>query len=402
MSLSRIFGAVLAALATTQTPLAHADDGGMFSFSGFATLGLVRTSTDDAQYNIPNQTRGADKSASAEVDSKLAAQVGAKFNSTFSATLQLLSKQNGKGNFTPGVEWAFLKAQLAPSVSVRLGRMGGPFFMVSDFRDVGFANTMLRPPQDVYGQVPVSHFDGADLTYQLPVGSATLTMQALVGKASDVVGRLDVDLNRVRGVNANLEFDNGLTLRLGHIQGRLSVKIGTIDSLVAVLRATPFASVGNELDATDKPSSFTGAGLSWDQGDWVWNAEYTMRRSKSFVTDTKGWYVMGGHRFGSWTPYVTLSQLKHVDSNVTNTVVPLNAQLGQLKATVDYVLEAQIQQQKTLALGTRWDFRRNFALKAQLERVKPDGRGLFSQTQPGFGTTGSTVNVWSVAVDTVF
>ena len=133
---------------------------GMFSLSGFGTLGLVRTSTDDAQFALFGQTRGADKDASAEVDSKLGVQVGAKFSDVFSGTLQVLTKSNGKGNFTPGVEWAFLKAQVTPGLALRAGRMGAPFFAVSDFRDVGYANTALRPPKDVYDQVPVSHFDG--------------------------------------------------------------------------------------------------------------------------------------------------------------------------------------------------------------------------------------------------
>jgi hypothetical protein len=98
----------------------------MFSLSGFGTLGLVRTSTDDAQFALFGQTRGADKDVSAEVDSKLGVQVGAKFNDMLSGTVQVLTKSNGKGNFTPGVEWAFLKAQVTPGLSLRAGRMGAP------------------------------------------------------------------------------------------------------------------------------------------------------------------------------------------------------------------------------------------------------------------------------------
>ena len=91
----------------------------------------MRTSTDDAQYALFGQVRGADKDASAEVDTKLGVQVGAKFNSTFSATVQVLTKSNGKGNFMPGVEWAFVKAQVTPGLALRAGRMGAPFFAVS-------------------------------------------------------------------------------------------------------------------------------------------------------------------------------------------------------------------------------------------------------------------------------
>ncbi|MFG6461775.1 hypothetical protein ACG04Q_09345 [Roseateles sp. DXS20W] len=374
---------------------------GMFSLSGFGTLGLVRTSTDDAQFALFGQVRGADKDPSAEVDSKLGVQVGAKFNNVFSGTVQVLTKANGKGKFAPGVEWAFLKAQVTPAVAVRAGRMGAPFFAVSDFRDVGFANTALRPPKDVYDQVPVSHFDGADASYQLATSVGTLTGQVFGGKASDTSQRYKVDVKSMAGFNATLETDAGLTLRLGYAEGKLTVGNAALNGLVATLRATPFASVGNQLDPNSSKASFSGVGLTWDQGQWIVNAEYTQRRLKSFLADTDGWYVLVGHRFGPVTPYLTVSEARTVDSNVNNTIPAATPQLAALKAAVDGVVEGQRHTQKTVALGARWDFARNFAFKAQWENVRPDGRGYFIVTNPNWGN-GKTVNVFSVALDTVF
>ncbi|MDG0855705.1 hypothetical protein [Roseateles puraquae] len=374
---------------------------GMFSLSGFGTLGLVRTSTDDAQFALFGQTRGADKDVSAEVDSKLGVQVGAKFNDMFSGTLQVLTKSNGKGNFTPGVEWAFLKAQVTPALSLRAGRMGAPFFAVSDFRDVGYANTALRPPKDVYDQVPVSHFDGADASYQLSTSVGTLTGQLFGGKASDTSQRYKVDVKSLAGFNATLETDAGLTLRLGYAEGKLTVGNAALNGLVATLRATPFASVGNQLDPNDSKGTFSGVGLTWDQGDWVASAEYTQRRIKTFLADTDGWYVLVGHRFGPLTPYVTVSEARTVSSNVNNTIPAATAQLAALKAAVDSVVEGQRHTQKTFAVGARWDFARNLALKAQWENVRPDGRGYFISPTANWGN-GKTVNVISVALDTVF
>jgi hypothetical protein len=391
---------VLLACALTTGAAHAADEASMFSLSGFATLGLVKTDTDAAHYVSAGQPRGATKDASGEVDSKLGVQAGAKFNSMFSATVQLLSKQNGKGNFNPGVEWAFAKAQVTPAVAFRVGRMGGPYFAVSDFRDVGYANTTLRPPLDVYGQVSISHFDGADVTYQTSTGLGTVTAQLFGGKSTDSFSRTDLEFKKSVGFNATLELDGGLTLRLGHVAGKLTVKSAALNGLVAVIRTTPFASVGDELDANNKAASFTGLGATWDQGDWLVNAEYTQRRTDSYVPDTDGWYITVGHRFGSWTPYVTASQVRTVSGNVNNTIQPLNAALAQLKGAVDATTGGQRLAQKTVALGTRWDFTRNFAFKAQLDRVKPDGNGYFTQVQPAFA--GKTVNVVSLSVDTVF
>lgn len=373
----------------------------MFSLSGFGTLGLVRTSTDDGQYALFGQVRGADKDPSAEVDSKLGVQVGAKFNNMFSGTVQVLTKSNGKGNFMPGVEWAFLKAQVTPALAVRAGRMGAPFFAVSDFRDVGFANTALRPPKDVYDQVPVSHFDGADASYQLATPVGTLTGQVFGGKASDTSQRYKVEVKSMAGFNATLETDAGLTLRLGYAEGKLTVGNAPLNSLVATLRATPFASVGDQLDPNNSKASFSGVGLTWDQGEWLVNAEYTQRRIKSFLSDTDGWYLLVGHRFGPLTPYLTVSEARTVNSNVNNTIPTATPQLTALKMAVDGLVEGQRHTQKTVALGARWDFARNFAFKAQWESVRPEGRGYFISTNANWGN-GKTVNVFSVALDTVF
>lgn len=387
---------------------AQSESPSMFTISGFGTVGMVKTSTNDADFVISGQPSGATKKWSSDVDTKLGVQVGAKFSDMFSGTVQVLSKHNGDGNYQPGIEWAFVKAQINPALSVRLGRMGGPFFAVSDFRDVGYANTWLRPPQDVYGQVPVSQMDGADLSYQGTLGGSTVTMQLYTGKSDAVFEGVDVHMKRMSGFNATAELDGGFTLRLGHVSGKLSVDSTSLAGLVALLRATPFGAVGDQLSAVDKKATFTGIGLAWDQGDWLANMEYTMRRTDTYVPDTDGWYVTLGHRFGKFTPYMTVSELKQKDRNVNNVIPagvvipspPAPFPIADLRAVVEKTLYDQSNQQKSVALGLRWDAYRNVAVKAQYERITPNGPGLFTFPQPAFGT--SKVNVYSVSVDFVF
>jgi len=395
----------LAMLTLAGSANAQASSDSAFSFSGFGTLGLVQVSNDTGKYALYGQPRGADKSVTGEVDSKLGLQVTARANAMFTGTVQVLTKQDGKGKFTPGLEWAFVKAQVSPNLALRLGRMGGPFFAVSDFRDVGFANTWLRPPQDVYGQVPVSHFDGADLSYQTTLGSATLTAQLYGGKSS-VTGN-KVELDKVMGINATVELDGGLTLRFGHVDSKLTVNSNTLAGIVGALRnpalaalSPTFAALGNQLDATDKKATFTGIGASYDQGDWLANFEYTQRRTDSYVSDTNGWYVTVGHRFGKFTPYLTMSELKVTDANAVNNIPAPTPQLAGLKAGVNLVLGGQAISQKTGALGLRWDAYRNVAFKAQFERISPKTQGLF--LVPTNGTMVGKTNVYSIAVDTVF
>jgi len=387
---------------------AHAQSDGAFTVSGFATLGATGTNSDVGQYAIFGQNRGASKSWSGEVDSKLGVQFNAKANQTFSGTVQLLSKQNGDGNFNPEVEWAFVKAQATPSLSFRLGRMGGPFFAVSDFRDVGYANTWLRPPHDVYGQVPISRFDGADMIYQTNTGIGAVTAQVFGGKAKSMVQRTEVEMKSLVGFNATVELESGVSLRVGRMQGKLTVHAATLNALVAGLRSVPIpavSSVGDQLDPNSKSASFTGLGLTWDQGQWLINAEYTQRRTDTYASDTNGWYLTVGHRFGKFTPYGTVSQLKQVSSNVDNTIPKAGfppatqAQLNFLSANVDGVVAGQRRDEKTLSAGIRWDVVRNTALKAQIDRITPNGPGMFLSVPSNFS---NRVTVYSLAVDMVF
>jgi hypothetical protein len=134
--------------------------------------------------------------------------------------------------------------------------------------------------------------------------------------------------------------------------------------------------------------------------DVIGSFEYTMRRTDSYVADTDGWYATLGYRLGAFTPYATVSEVKRKDSNVNNTIPALTPQLAVLKATVDAVVADQNISQKSVGLGMRWDAMRNVAVKAQFDRVKPTGVGLFNAPKPGFG--GKNVNVYSLSVDTVF
>lgn len=404
MKRTAIARGLLALAATLAVGGAQAADGdSIFTLSGFGTVGLVTSDTDDAEYVIYGQRNGGRKQASGEVDSKIAVQLGAKFNSMFSATVQALSKQNGDGNFKPRAEWAFVKAQLTPGIAVRAGRVGAPLFAVSDFRDVGFANTWLRPPQDVYGQVPISHVDGADVSFQTSFGDAALTVQLIGGKSKEVVEGTDVETSGLKGLNATLDLGNGLTLRVGHVAADLTVKNRDVISLVGLLRQTPFASVGNQIDPTKKDASFSGIGVAYDEGNWLVNAEYTKRKTDSLIPNTTGWFVTLGHRIGKFTPYATISQLKRDDTNVTNNIpagVAIPGVTANLRALVDGAIESQRNEQKTAALGLRWDAMRNVAVKAQWERISPNGTGLFVARTPTWAN--ERVNVLSVAVDFVF
>jgi hypothetical protein len=121
----------------------------IFSFSAFGTLGVVRSSEDRADFTaspLAPDGPGFTDAWSTGVDSRLGAQVMARFTPQLSAMLQVISEQRYNDTYTPHVEWANITYQPTPELSLRVGRIVLPTFLISDSRKVGYANPWVRPP----------------------------------------------------------------------------------------------------------------------------------------------------------------------------------------------------------------------------------------------------------------
>lgn len=249
-----LFLAVAAALPAS----AMADD--IFSLSGFGTVGAVHANTKLAQFRAGTQQPiGADSSTEYGVDTKLGLQGEAKFSSDWSGTLQILSQRDKSDSFAPKVEWAFIKYRITPELSVRGGRMGLPLFLISDYRNVGYANPWVRPPVDVYGQVASGIFDGADLIWKHNVGDGTISVQPLVGTSkSELPGDFNFKFKRLWGANATYELGSWL-LRAGYVHTKMDGHSPGLDQLVAAMRTVPlpgWANATNDLVIDHKDASF--------------------------------------------------------------------------------------------------------------------------------------------------
>jgi len=417
----------LAAAAMVACMSAHAgytSEDGNFSLSGFGTLGAAKTSTNDAGFNYPGQGSGNGTTPSLNPDSKLAVQGSYKATSTVSLTTQVMTKYDAEGNYVPSIDWAFGKWQAMPGLTVRAGRMGAPFFMISDFRDVGYANLSVRPALDVYGQVPVSQFDGADVSYQMNLGSTSLTATLWAGNSEsqyaskkysasgtnyglgNTTDPSTVELKRQVGINLLAEMDNGLTLRFGHNQGKIGIQSAAGDTTTylakASLPASYAAATAALLSVDNDAASFTGLGFSYDHDNWVANGEYTKRRTDSYVSDTTGYYVLLGYHLNKFTPYLGVSKVK-TDHRESNPLTALGAS-NLLYQSVESILNTQKLDQRTSTLGLRWDATSSVAIKGQWDRiVKPaNSAGMFFAPSSTFVAEKRTVNVMSVSLDFVF
>lgn len=402
--------AALLALVLARACLAEASPP-VFQFHAFGSLALSHSSENQADFLgslLIRHGAGYTQSWSAEVDSRLGAQLAVTLTPKISAVVQVLAEQGHDGGYTPRMEWANVTYHPTTDASVRVGRIVLPTFMVSDSRKVGYANAWVRPPGEVYGLVPITSNDGVDATYRAHIGTRELTLQGIYGQSdTKIPSGGTAQAREVWGVTATAENGPG-QLRVAYEQTRLTIDV--YNRLFDGFRqfGPEGLAIARRFDADGSVLQFVGAGGLYDPGNWFVMAELGLMRSPSAVGEHVAWYASGGYRFGALTPYVSYSAIAarspRSDPGLTAAAYP-PAQAGavaSLNAALDRLLAASVVQ-NTISLGVRWDFRKNFDCKLQLDRSRrgAGSPGTLGNIQPGF-RPGGRYEVVSLAVDFVY
>lgn len=247
----------------------------------------------------------------------------------------------------------------------------------------------------------------------------------MIYSANLTVGTLDKELPTFFG-NVDLRFDTrlaNLIAEFGHSQWRVGYAEATIDfdsALLDDLHASlaGLVALGVEGARTVKNSlvhegftgRFTSLGYQFDNGRYLVQAEYVVRRSDSFmVYDVDGFSVLAGYRVDTWTPYLRYAQADSVNSQRDLPALDPGGlrdnEAGQV-AVINFVTNAlkTYDERKTWTAGVRWDLADNYALKLQADHIrKPAGQsGLFINTTSSFDAEARNVSVYSVALDFIF
>lgn len=355
----------LALLASASTAQAGGSDK-VFSFYGFGTVGIAHSSSSDGDYvaNLiqPNGT-GASHNWS-PIDSQLGGQLMAKVNEQISAVVQVVAMTRPTGNFTPKVEWAYLKYAITPELSVLVGRTALPSFMASETRLVGFSNPWLRPPLEIYNTNPTTNLDGLNASFRKNLGGVTNTLQGFYGKnAITFVGtsgaQFSASTTRMHGFADTVEY------------GALSVR-GSLSYFDVAFLLTPGFTLHTSANAAN-------LGVSYDPRNWFIQGELASLKDLGIERHTRSVSVTAGVRVHNFTPYATYSR-------ITPHGAPAMISTDQSSSSV----------------GLRWDALKNVDIKAQFDhvRVGPASPGYFINVKPGM-IDGSS-NVVSVAVDFVY
>jgi hypothetical protein len=403
----------------------------VLKFKTFGTVGMFLSDSDTTQVAVDTrQGSGSTGEVRFDGDSQLSGQASLT-SGAFSGVLQVLSKRDHESSYEPTVEWAYLGWQASPQLNVKLGRTVAPVFMLSDYRNLYYSQTMARPFETVYPSNPITHQDGLSLLWQQPVGEHQWEAEGFYGSTKEHAPAGTSDIDTTYGI-AFKWITGAWTLRAGG--QRYQDLVFRHDPVEANFQF-PYENLasfsGNDygvntrcFNCADMVRHYVGydiererflpmdawlttVGVQYDDGDWVALSEYQQGDATSaLLPQGQSWYAMLGRRFDAFTPYLAVGQTNVTErapttdwpgkQAVIQTIIDNNIGGGQ--PFVDFInLMTDLADKDRMALGAgdrdqvsigvRWDPVPHIAIKAQLTHAEikyPELSGDSTYLRRGF------------------
>jgi hypothetical protein len=380
--------------------------------SGFGTLGVTSAGKKQFGYHKELNHDALFGEVSIFADSVFGLQLDANLLPNLSATIQAIAEERVQYDFNNIVDWAYLSYQVTPNTVVRAGRMGIDLFMLSEYRNVGFAYLWTHPVIEFYTPISLSHYDGFDLKYTRKISPGYLEFKVYGGQTgSDIrVSRGDLNLRMRPFMGANVTFESDdwkvrlvyATTEVSSIRSQLDPLLGTLNSIPQSIwpQATTLSGI---LDGVNERASFYSAGFAYDNNKWLIQSEFALMASDWPSVNMTNGYLSIGRRMGPVAFYTIGAYAKSRD-NLTKVAPPLisSPALNQLQTITQNVLNAPRINQNSISLGLRWDLHSQIALKAQWDHtwVRKHGGGLLILKEPL--EKDITLNTFSLNLNFVF
>ena len=387
--------------------------GKRFRLSGFGTLALTRGGNEDLGFrrNI-NQEGTFDGDWSIAADSLLGLQLDILGNERFSGAVQLVGKDRIDDNLDDSLTWAFVRYRFNPDWTLRAGRIGYDLFMLSDYRDVGFAYLWTRPPTEFYTPLSFDSFDGVDLTWSTLLGEGTLRTKFMVATSSTTISVLDnpidVELSLILGGTITWESERW-QIKFSVSDNKLGDESGYFPSteplasiLLQVAPLWPEAVAISENFKVNHPHiQYYALGAAYTNNTWQIQSELSyFDSSLNIYPPSFNGYVSVGYQIGPVTPFILASFL---DAQKPRQILPESpALLDLLQQIAQTSFDSTNADQNTLSLGMRWDLRYDLALKAQWDHtwVSAYSGGMWDQRN--IPTHAEELNTFSINLNFIY
>lgn len=275
-------------------------------------------------------------------DSVVGLNISKSISSQWDAVLQLKA-EGFSFQYDISTEWAFLKYTPKPWLHVKMGLQKSPFWLYSDYLNIGIAYPWITPPKEVYKLNPIESIMGMGIAFEKELGNDFVgTIEAFFGGVDQknevsnydgaIVFRGKIDYG-VYGVLTNDTF----TLRASYAQGLMSQELMEVEdwmikfwsaglmvnwmdhgffiaefaraaednttskkqAKVAEYKATADLIAQSIAENGDDPL------LSATYYDALTDLQFGIRLNSSTTIGHKGYYGTIGYEFNKWVPHYT-------------------------------------------------------------------------------------------------
>ncbi len=391
--------------------------------NGFGTLGFTGSDSDSLGFRreLTQRNMVFQDSSRFETDSRLGIQFSLQYRSLLELNAQFIANDQSKSQVEEYIRQAFATAHILPGLNIRAGRLPIDAFLLSEYRDVGYAYLWARPVPEFYAPILFNSFDGIDGSYKHSLGSGTLEFRLGAGKfdtllcLSQDADPVDVEVNHFWNTSLQYSIKN-FRFRLGYVHGNvnsissiLSLPMAGQGYLLQYLPPIPdiqnqFSSFFNEFYIIDSSISHIALAAMYEDKNWIIQSEVgKLGYEKLMDMSYSSGYLSVGYRMGNFTPFVVASRIYS-----SSRAIPMQM-LHYLPQMIRPLLLQKLKditsiqcEQSALSLGIRWDVFTNTALKLQWNHHWVTDKDYLWDDGKGRNQKDTELNTFSINIDFLF
>ncbi|RJG17207.1 hypothetical protein D4A39_10755 [Alcanivorax profundi] len=266
--------------------------------NGFISAGMSQANADTTTGEA-SHIDGADGDWSHDALTRAGIQFNARINDRAEAVVQLFA--SGEDDFDAEIQWGYLDYDLTDTVAIKAGRIVAPFYMHSQYVDVGYAYPWVTPPAEVYQLAPIKTMEGIETAWSFNTGGLSHRLAVFWGSSTvdggPRTGNANFQADDLGGINLTSRWQDW-SVRASYSGASVTVPQDDLDALVP-----PAPLLGLTLD--DVYTYFAGLGLQYDNGSWFFASEVARLSFSNWYPSSESGYVSVGKYLGKWMPLVT-------------------------------------------------------------------------------------------------
>ncbi|EEY70838.1 porin [Grimontia hollisae] len=373
----------LTALISTMAS-AYAETREHIKISGFGNLSAIHSGTENLGFTYDLTKEGVFDEWSWKKGSAIGLQLNAGLSEEFDLVVQGVLQDRLDNDLNNSITWAFLRYKLSPRVSIRLGRIATPIYMLSEYRNVGFAYLWTKPITDFYANIPVTSLNGGDIAYTTPFWEGVIEVKLFGGQSEISINTID-SFNNVKLsplIGTKLSYDsNDWVLSASASTAKvdngdpadLLISGASADS--SIFLAWP--SLERALEDFEFENTrfyYYSMGAAYESNNWYLQSELSYTDADwPFFPDLMSGYASIGKTVNALTFYSFTSKAKSVGTfyalQAPDPHFLLNPQINGVYQLIQQNLDARVIDQETFGIGMRYYIGPQISLKGQIERT---------------------------------